>query len=465
MMVRPEKELEEVFGGTSKGATEKERAASSLRVYVRSQVQLAEDNDRATGHRLSAREALDLYGWDVLKRVAEEGSARLVSKIDEPAATLEARRKALNLSFDQVAKSAEVTPKTVEQAEKAGHLSSIRDLERIAQALALDEHLLGVVPGAKGDQGLGVRLREFAQLRDARRFSPTDVLALTEAAWVISRQSDLARTLGEMNLKSGFVPNEDYNYPTYERGYALAQQARKQLNIGENEPIRSLKELAEERLGIPVVQQAMAERFAGATIANGRDRGVVVNERGQNSNVWVRRMTLAHEVGHLLWDPDTRLDRLKVDQYDDISYAKSVTRDPVEVRTNAFAISFLAPPGGIKDVVSRTSDTSQAVGDAMMHFGISATAAKYHVKNVSGLDTSTLPIRDLPSPSDDWIGRENFTLDWFPQPSTPISRRGRFALLVARAHDKGLISADTAALYLKCKEQDLQVHKIIEAHK
>src|SRR5438128_11516865 len=97
-MARSAKELEKVFGPRSRGATDEDRAASSDKMFVRSQVQIAEDSERATGHRMSAPEALYYYGWDLLARIAEEGSAPLVSKPDEPATTLRARRNALNLS-------------------------------------------------------------------------------------------------------------------------------------------------------------------------------------------------------------------------------------------------------------------------------------------------------------------------------------------------------------------------------
>src|SRR5262249_9410626 len=155
-------------------------------------------------------------------------------------------------------------------------------------------------PGAGGDTTLGVRLREISQPNDAQRFSPTDVLNLAEAAWVTFTQMRLSWLLGEeaqRNLREQFIKGDwDYNYPTYEKGYALALKTRKILKIGEAEPIKSIKQLVEERLGIPVIQGQLGERFAGATIANGVNRGIVVNEHGQNSNVWVRRMTVAHEL-------------------------------------------------------------------------------------------------------------------------------------------------------------------------
>ena len=64
--------------------------------------------------------------------------------------------------------------------------------------------------------------------------------------------------------------------------------------------------------------------------------------------------------------------------------------------------------------------------------GTLATAAKHHVRNVAQADAWAAHIRDLPQPSDEWVGRENLAIDLFPIPATPISRRGRFAWYVAR---------------------------------
>ena len=449
-------QLEKVFGSESTGRTPEERAKSSSKKYVRSQVQIAHDSPRATGRRLSAWEALDAYGWETLAEVTDEGAAPLISGRDEPAATLRSRRKALGLAVKEVARATHLSPERVAKAEQSGNLLPIRDLEQIAQALALDERLLGSVPGARGDDALGVRLRQMAQMQDEKRFSPSDVLALTEAAWVISKQISLCKWLGDTAPKR-FLFDSNYAYPTYERGYELAARTRSELNLHDEEPIH-LRPFVEERLSIPIVQQAMSPRFAGATVVANGDRGIVVNEAGSNENVWVRRMTIAHELGHLLWDPESKLDKLKVDRYSDVQHDYRGVADVAEIRANAFAVSFLAPPQIVSEIARKTEDKASAVADVMTRFGISSTAAKHHIKNVSGIDVSDVKARDLPHPSDEWIATENLTLDWFPIDKTPVSRRGRFASFVARTYERGLISDDTAAVYLKSKAPEIQKH-------
>jgi hypothetical protein len=62
------------------------------------------------GIAFTAAEALEDYGIDVLRVVAEDGAAPLVTKYDEPAATLRARRDPLNLMIEPVARKAGLTP-------------------------------------------------------------------------------------------------------------------------------------------------------------------------------------------------------------------------------------------------------------------------------------------------------------------------------------------------------------------
>lgn len=446
-------ELDFIFGSKSKGVSLLERAKSSDNEYVRSQVQIALASEKAKGRRFSALEALNNYGIDILQKIAEEKSAILSSEYNEPANTLETRRNALNLSREQVARKANISIKQVEMAETPGKISPIRELEQLAQILALDERTLGFVPGAKGDAGLGVRLREMTQgAGDVVKFSANDVLALTEGAWVIARQ-DYLEIKNTHNRK--FQPSYNYNYPSYERGYELAKKTREMLEFDGTQPVESLKILLEEELAIPVVQQALNSRFAGATIANGNCRGIIVNEQGANANVWVRRMTLAHELGHLLWDPDTRLNKLTVDEYQGLENAYHDSKvDAVEIRANAFAVAFLAPPEGIKDLVAQHDDGVECINAVTSKYGISTTAAKYHVKNITGVDLFNLHSSFLERPGDDWIARENLSVDYFPIKSTPISRRGRFAWLAAEKFKERDISADTAAMLLCCSKED-----------
>ena len=232
-------------------------------------------------------------------------------------------------------------------------------------------------------------------------------------------------------------------------------------------PIPSMREFVEDTLGIPVVQAELSqEGIAGAAISvsDGTpdpSRGVILNTTGANQNPLVRRATLAHEVGHLLFDPDQRLAHVRVDSYNRLNAdpeqkpSSGGQMDFVEQRANAFAISLLAPIDVVRESVD-TPVTASHIADIGSQFGISVTAAWFHVVNAH---YRNYPVHGDDKPSIDqshWLGAENFGIDYFPIADTPMLRRGRFAGLVAAAWEDGLISSATAAGYLNCSSEVFQ---------
>ena len=448
-------DLEAIFGAESVGVTASERAASSNVFFVRSQFQIARDNPNAGGRRLNASEALRDHGLEALLEVAMQGRSPIPFRHDEPATTLYRRRMTLEVEVEAIAKATRLEADIIQGAETVGNRSQIRELEIIARVLGLDEVVIGRVEGAHGDRQLGFRLRKMHKEGESVRFSPTVVLGLSEASWIISRQITLSKLLGEkFPARDLFAPSDDYRYRTFDRGRELAEHTRRLLNLSDHDPIDSLKNLAQRILGIPVVQMELPPAFAGATLANGSSRGIVVNEAGPNQNVLVRRMTVAHELGHLLWDPDDRLDRLAVDTYEAVE-KQTIGRDLVEIRANAFAVNLLAPPEGVRSIMSRVENPIMGLLEVMNVYRISATAAHWHIKNVTNQEVRLAGIR-VPGPSDEAVADENSNLDYFRPEQVPLSRRGRFAYLTARAQALNLVSLDTAASFLRTTMSDLE---------
>lgn len=429
---------------------------------------IARDSANLELHGDGACEAMPLsdicfenIGWEVLRKVGQDETAPLLRSSVEPARTLRNRRIELGLRRNALARYAKVDENELIASETPGRRTSVRVLENLAQALALDERRLGFEPNAGADGELGVRLREIANQGDAHYFSAATVLQLTEAAWVVSRQRELQSLLGAELAEAIPLPKFDnrYSYPVYNIGYQLALRTRSILHLDDEQPISSVREVVERRFGIPLVQEKINQRFAGATIANGNTRGIVINEEGSNKNVWVRRMTLCHELGHLLWDPDEKLESVRVDAYEEVEQnERTVKRDPAEIRANAFAIAFLVPPNAVARIARSLSSPVEAIVTVMQKYGISATAARNHVGNSTG---QNLPI-DLQIPRIDpdqsWEVAENLTVDYFPITETPLSRRGLFAWYVAKLHASKAISLDTAATYLKAPVAGLEGH-------
>lgn len=402
----------------------------------------------------------------ILEEAVEYGSAILIRSGASMEPTIRSRIDQLGLTDDAVARESGLAPEVV---ERAGHRSVDNEtghLERIGFILGLDELRLGYRPTGEADAGLAVRLKTLRHptATGSVGLSPTAVLKFAHSASVIRTQHRLQRWLGMRDGVGWFEPTDDYGNsisPAYIVGYELAEHARQRLNLGDR-PIASMRDLVEKTFGIPVIQARLPERIAGATIAvsddqHGEVRGIVLNTDGANSNVWVRRATLAHELGHLLFDPIQHLEHVRVDTYQANEVDPQVTAtDYVEQRANAFAIAFLAPLDAVRNVVMAGRRTDP-VREVMETFGISHTAARYHVRN------SCYGLYELPDdrtldavPSDEQRAAEDSTLDYFPIPTTPDIRRGRFSEVVISCYDKRYLSDHSAAQYMYCSKSDFR---------
>ena len=454
-----------IFGDGVEGLPLDRAAKLSTRRYVRGEDGLAvyEAERKPTGHVLSAWEAFTAFGPDVLEDAVEWSSTILIRTPTSTRDALKRRRKELGVSAESVARAAKVAIADVELGESRPRDTSIQNLNRIAFALGLDERFLAFKTHPGGDGELAYRLRTLQRERigPAGSISAGTALLFAEASSIIRVQRRLQKWLGIKSESDKFSPSGDYgspHTPAWRVGYNLAVDARRALGLG-NEPIRSMRELVEERLGIPVLQARLPNRIAGATVASvdedGEEtRGVVLNTVGENRNVWIRRATLAHELAHLLYDPDEQLRRLRVDSYAASQIdAQAHQSDYVEQRANAFAIAFLAPNDEVRRLAPAPI-SEESVANVMDTFGISHTTARYHISNCHyrNFDAPDGIVRL--SPSDEWTAAENFATDYFPISDTPIQRRGRFAGATAAACEENYISDHTGALYLGCGIDD-----------
>jgi transcriptional regulator with XRE-family HTH domain len=470
-------DLDYVFGPESQGETTEARAMSSKHQFIRGQDELSPYDGRGKGRVLTAYEALTHFGLDALKEAMDYGSAILVPDESEPAATLRDRRHSLGLSEAEVARYAGINESDVILAEDSRSRSPIKTLERIARVLALDESVVGFLPGARGDESLALRLKTLPKTSEKDIiYSPHFVLRLADAAWIIEKQNQLQQWLDpfhHQSLLKKFKPSKRYgdkDKPAWMVGYELARSTRKKLGLSPEEPINSIRDLCNKILGVPLLQTELPELVAGVTLRNGADRGIVANIKGANNqNVWVRRMTVAHELGHLLWDPDDYMETVLCDAYMDIEeLANPEYQNPdieakklaVEKRANAFAIEFLAPKEQALKIFERSGD----LRDVMVHFGIGYVASKYHIWNASKhkVEFDRLVIKD-DQPNDEWRAGEDFTLDYFKPESVPHLKRGLFAGVVVKAQLHGLITEDSAAEFLSCSlEEYLRHYKFIK---
>ena len=458
-----------IFGPEIDGLPENEAARLSTEKYVRSEGGLAlyEEWRNPTGHILTAWEAYTTFGLNVLEEAVDRGTAILRESANATSDAFRKRLDNLELLRDSVARAARVDEADVVLAETTPSQLSIHKLERIAFALGLDERFLAFKKDAGGDNRLAYRLRTL-QARPVERSTAINAgtaLLFAEAASIIRVQHRLQKWLGLQSEIGGFHPSDDYGSvqnPAWRIGYNLAEDARRILGLGDA-PIPSMRELVEEQLDIPVIQARLPNRIAGATVITTDEsgeaaRGVVLNTVGDNQNVWIRRVTLAHELGHLLYDLDDRLERVRVDSYENNQAdAQADTTDYIEQRANAFAVAFLAPNDAVRQVAP-TPVSEESVAGVMDTFGISHTSARYHIANCHYQNYHVPSVGVGLMPTHEWLAAEDFSLDYFPIPSAPYQRRGRFAGIVAAACGEGLITDHTAALYLGCDKEIVGEH-------
>ena len=437
-------------------------------LFVRSQVQVTFDSPEATGHRMTPFEVAEAFGKAALAKIVENGSFAIVRSSDEPAQTLKHQRTTLGLTIKEVARESGIPEHAVIAAETQGTLNPVRTVERLAQQLGLEEHRVGLGQELAGAGELGARLRQRLsgrQRKSSRRepaqqnefrtvLNAATVARLAEAAWVIARQAEIEQLLpiearGEPRPKPRTEPM--FSGLPWKQGYELAQRTRDLFGIDREKPIPSLRSLLDEQNGIPLLSIMMSENIAGATLANGRYRGIAVNTAGLNENVWIRRTTAAHELCHFLWDSDENLDRLRVDTYDDVLEKgfNSPRLDRIEQRANAFAVEFLAPRQGILHQVRSLATRADALALISQNYGVSISTAGHHLDNSNhGNAALYSEARISIQPDHEWMAAEDFGLDYFPMPSCPEARRGRFAQLVARAVDMRRATPDSGALLL-----------------
>lgn len=184
----------------------------------------------------------------------------------------------------------------------------------------------------------------------------------------------------------GFLPAD-----AARQGHKLARKVRAELQLG-GEPLGDMRAFLEEQLGIAVVVDALVshELRAASILDMNRAAAAVVLASPHpdlERNPTLARVYMAHELGHLLFDPGTpRSIRLALDNR---SILGEGPIDLLESRAKGFAAEFLIPRQGLcalfgepfvseatlakaREMVARTRD----------HFGTPTEIAARHLGNL-----------------------------------------------------------------------------------
>jgi transcriptional regulator with XRE-family HTH domain len=281
---------------------------------------------------------------------------------------------------------------------------------------------------------------------------------LAELAALRARKGDEPWTPpGELDGTLQRVPDSDPEL--YRQAETLADQLRDRLDLGDA-AVPSMIELLETRLRIPILWSTPDEVDANIDGASTREPipAVLVNLVGGRDCWWRTRMTLAHELCHLLFDTlsETTHRRMVIfSPHRDPSrhghgrpnrlYQLPDLLERMERRANAFAAHFLAPGRVIRTLVSRSEATSEkAIILLCQHFCIGRTTAINQLTNVFALS------REERAKMIDRGGSESLPQD-HPDANVPRGRAPRCKTLHAwidEALSRGWLSNVRARDYL-----------------
>ena len=156
------------------------------------------------------------------------------------------------------------------------------------------------------------------------------------------------------------------------RGAKRAREARRELGLEVDAPLRCILSVVEERAGLPVFIARLPADVAGACYRAGDGTLLWVN-----ASQWParQRFTLAHELGHAWCEHDGRL------EVDTLATLNGKTTTPAEIEANAFAAEFLVPHAGLAAVIDGEPTLDEVVVISA-HYGVSAIMVVYRLKQL-----------------------------------------------------------------------------------
>ena len=332
--------------------------------------------------------------------------ARLCSVTTHPAARLRQARETAGLSSRQMAdlldedetfvralenEAMEVDPDTVDRCARVFGVSVKRLLSddfRRAPAPLLFRSLNPESIRELQAGGAHLALGEF--LRFAEDFSELNKLRMMKggSSW------EPLHGLGDL-----LSPVPDDDRALFREAEASAYEIRDRLELGDG-AIPSMIELFEKQLQIPIFWATPDEIDANIDGASTREpiATVLVNLVGGAERWWRTRMTLAHELCHLVFDalPDSAQRQMVMfSPHRERDLNEPRARRPyhlppllerMEKRANAFAAHFMAPGRAIRSLVSKNDATSEsAITLLCQHFYIGRVTAINQLTNVFNL--------------------------------------------------------------------------------
>lgn len=361
----------------------------------------------------------------------------------------EVRDQLVGMDRDFVARASRIGVSRLEAIECGDVAPTIDELERLALLYGVDAETLEDEP-IQLSYGDGVafltRTSEFREIGDAVR---AKIIAVANAARDLGElERLLGHTISRWERFKQELPRlkrpRDVKAPAFRQGAHYASQLRASVGIG-SEPIASLQKIVREWFPSIVVLHARlgAQGPAGLAFADAmRGPTIVLNIEGKNENACVRRVSLAHEICHLMVDWNQREPLATISGYLDDSTFE------MEQRANAFAIRLLCPESVISGI---EAEDREGLLKKLSAYGLPYAAVRLYLKNQTGRDLGGHPsARDLALLDyGRWAAAEqDAELDHFVMPEVPHERRTDIARSSAEAFSLGLLTRSAFAGFL-----------------
>ncbi len=209
--------------------------------------------------------------------------------------------------------------------------------------------------------------------------TPADVLSLVERLRSVPACSQGRLKLEELRLGLP-TPTERIDFM---QGYALAEFLRKRL--ANEDGHFDVERFVRDELELEVIDDLdidCDDIDGGAVWDAHRGPALFVNSgSGRAATDWGRRMVLAHELCHLLFDAREAVPLTVI--------SGPWTPPVIERRANAFAAELLLPLAGIQRVVGSVREwpTESGFSELMDEFGVGVTMCREHVRNRKRLNS------------------------------------------------------------------------------
>ncbi|MBF0460570.1 MAG: helix-turn-helix domain-containing protein [Magnetococcales bacterium] len=353
------------------------------------------------------------------------------------------RETVLRLPRDQVAERAHMTEARLTAIEEEGEPMDIAELEWLAMVYGIDADVL-----AEDTLTLSKEWGPAVLARDGgyHAFSTSEKLAILRVSRAVGDLTELKRLVG------GDTRNPDLplqwkrnSQEPWQQGRDIANLLRNKLALGES-PIRSLSELMTENFPwISVLYADMAGDEPSGLAFSSRQQmpAIVLNVRGKNEIPSVLRVSLAHELYHLLMDAGQGQPLAAFSRHDE-------RREEMEQRANSFAVRFICPESVLIKLLAETKDARLCARRLMADYGLPYAAVQNYLFHTGQVSLPESIPDDVKSGAVQtaWPLEQPVCLRTFPVPEIPFERRTLIAALAVRAYQTGKIPRDRLARLL-----------------